>query len=141
MKKALIIVTVVVLVVVALLAAMAMSKPDRMAHYDALKGVVLKVVEMKVNEAIPDEELRTIGTYMALNAADEYLKKNLFFYEKTFYNEGFLLYNNQPIFVSVGIMGHVYLTFEGMDIEKLMERIDVMKMIENEGVKKLNNYR
>jgi hypothetical protein len=136
MRKALFIVTGVVLVVIAVLVTLAMSKPDRMAHYDALKGVVLKAVEMKVNEAIPDEDLRTMGTYMALNAVDEYLKKNLFFYEKTFYNEGFLLYNSQPVFVSVGVMGHVFLTFEGTDAGKLMDRIDVLKMIEDEDVRK-----
>ena len=137
MKKVLLTLTVVVM---AVLIVMAMTKPDRTAHYDALKGVVLKTVEAKIDkvgEAIPFESLRTKGTYIALNAADEYLKNNLLVYEKTFYNKGVLVYEDYFILVSIGVMGHVFLTFDEKDLEKLTERVDVLKLIENEDLKQL----
>ena len=134
MKKILLILSVVVLVVMGVLA---MTKPDRTAHYDALKEVVLKAVEAKmdqVGKAVPYESLRTKGTYMALNAADEYLKKNLLVYEKTFYNKGVLVYEGYHVLVSVGVMGHVFLTFDEKDIDKLMDRIDILKMLDGKEV-------
>jgi hypothetical protein len=137
MKKVLLTLAVVVM---AVLIVMAMTKPDRTAHYDALKGVVLKTVEAKIDkvgEAIPFESLRTKGTYIALNAADEYLKNNLLVYEKTFYNKGVLVYEDYFILVSIGVMGHVFLTFDEKDLEKLTERVDVLKLIENEDLKQL----
>ena len=137
MKKVLLTLAVVVM---AVLIVMAMTKPDRTAHYDALKGVVLKTVEakiVKVGEAIPFESLRTKGTYIALNAADEYLKNNLLVYEKTFYNKGVLVYEDYFILVSIGVMGHGFLTFDEKDLEKLTERVDVLKLIENEDLKQL----
>jgi hypothetical protein len=137
MKKVLLTLAVVVM---AVLIVMAMTKPDRTAHYDALKGVVLKTVVAKIDkvgEAIPFESLRTKGTYIALNAADEYLKNNLLVYEKTFYNKGVLVYEDYFILVSIGVMGHVFLTFDEKDLEKLTERVDVLKLIENEDLKQL----
>jgi len=137
MKKVLLTLAVVGM---AVLIVMAMTKPDRTAHYDALKGVVLKTVEAKIDkvgEAIPFESLRTKGTYIALNAADEYLKNNLLVYEKTFYNKGVLVYEDYFILVSIGVMGHVFLTFDEKDLEKLTERVDVLKLIENEDLKQL----
>ena len=137
MKKVLLTLAIVVM---AVLIVMAMTKPDRTAHYDALKGVVLKTVEAKIDkvgEAIPFESLRTKGTYIALNAADEYLKNNLLVYEKTFYNKGVLVYEDYFILVSIGVMGHVFLTFDEKDLEKLTEWVDVLKLIENEDLKQL----
>lgn len=128
MKKVLLILAVVILVVMGVLA---MTKPDRTTHYDALKEVVLKAVEAKmdqVGKAVPYESLRTKGTYMALSAADEYLKKNLLVYEKMFYNKGVLVYEGYHVLVSVGVMGHVFLTFDEKDIDKLMDRIDILKI-------------
>ena len=130
MKKVLMILTVVVLV---LMVVLAMTKPERVDHYDALKGVVLKAVEAKmdqVGKAVPYESLRTKGTYMALSAANEYLKKSLLVEEKTFYNIGVLVYEDYVVLVSVGVMGHVFLTFDEEDIDKLMNHIDILKMMD-----------
>ena len=134
MKKALVIVAVVVF---AVMVTLAMTKPDQTAHYNALKTVVLKAVEEKVEKSVPYEGLRMKATIMALNTADDYLKRNLFFYEKTFYNKGILVYEDYFILVSVGVMGHVYLTFDEKDVGKMVDRMDVMKMVENDDVRML----
>ena len=52
MKKALVIVAVVVF---AVMVTLAMTKPDQTAHYNALKAVVLKAVEAKVEKSVPYE--------------------------------------------------------------------------------------
>ena len=72
-----------------------------------------------------------------MGAADEYLKKNLVVYEETFYNKGIIVYEDYFILVSVGVMGHVFLTFDEQDVNKLTERFDVMKMVGNKDVMKL----
>ena len=120
-----------VIVILALLAALAVTKPERTAHYDAVRAVVMKSLEAKVNKAVPNKHLRTQATYIALGAADDYLKKNLLVYEHTFYNNGVLVYKDFFIPVSIGIMGHVFLTFSANDVNQLTEQVDVQKMIES----------
>ena len=135
MKKVLAILTIIVLAVVAMLA---MTKPDRTAHYDALKSIVMNTVDKRIDKApIPYESLKTKARYIALGAADEYLKKNLVVYEETFYNKGIIVYEDYFILVSVGVMGHVFLTFDEQDVNKLTERFDVKKMVGNKDVMKL----
>ena len=57
MKKVLAILTIIVLAVVAMLA---MTKPDRTAHYDALKSIVMNTVDKRIDKApIPYESLKT----------------------------------------------------------------------------------
>ena len=122
MKKVLAILPIVILVVLAMLA---LTKPEKMAHYDALKSIVMKAVEAKVGKSVPSGSLRTQATYMALGEADKYLKRNLVVYEETFYNKGVLVYDGYLIPVSIGIMGHVFLTFNPQDVEELMERVNL----------------
>ena len=134
MKKVLAILPIVILVVLAMLA---LTKPEKMAHYDALKSIVMKAVEAKVGKSVPSGSLRTQATYMALGEADKYLKKNLVVYEETFYNKGILVYDGYLIPVSIGIMGHVFLTFDTQYVEELMEQVN----LEKTGILRLNNLR
>ena len=105
---------IVAFVVVALLVALSMTKPDRMAHYDAVKNAVknmaLKTVDHELTSNPLTAEYATIGTMAALNVIDEYLQRNFIVREHTFYTSGILVYNDMFIPVSIGIMGKVYLT-------------------------------
>lgn len=114
-----------------LMAVLAMTKPDGKEHYDAVKTVVMRVVEAKVDKMVSDEELRTLATYTALGAANEYLKNNMYVHENTFYNEGVLVYEGYFIPVSFGIMGRVFLVFGEDDVEKMAERVDLLKVIKD----------
>ena len=134
MKKVLVL---LVMVVPTLLVVMAVTKPDRTAHYEVLKSVVLSAVEAKVDEAVPEGSLRTVATFMALGTADEYLRKNLLVYDKTFYSKGVLVYNDYFIPVSIGVMGHVFLTFDEEDVDKLTKQVDLLKVFEKKDLMKL----
>ena len=123
MRKVLLI---IVIAILAVMAALTMTKPDRTAHYEAVKRVVFKVVETEVTRKIPDESLMTIGIVTALNATDEYLQKNMLVYEHTFYNIGFILYDNRFLPVSIGVMGQVHLTFDQKDLERLTKHFNVI---------------
>ena len=121
---------ILVIVVLVILGVLAMTKPERMAHYDMMKRIVLRAVEAKVTQTVPLEDLRTEATYRALGAADNYLRKNLLVYEKTFYNRGVLAYDGYYIPVTIGIMGHVFLLFDEKDIDQFTQRVDLLKIIE-----------
>ncbi len=122
MKKVLAILTIVILVV---LTVLALTKPERKAHYDALKSIVMKVVEAKVSKSVPNGSLRTQAIYVALGEADKYLKQNLIVYEETFYNRGAILYDGYLIPVSFGIMGHVFLIFNTQNVEELIDKTEL----------------
>ena len=126
MKKILIILAIVVLTT---MAALVMTKPDRRDHYDALKGVVTKVVEAQVDKTVPIEELKTKATTIALGAADAYLQHNLLVYEETFYNKGIIFYGDRSFLVSIGIMGHVFLIFDENDVEQISNHVHVLKFL------------
>lgn len=127
MKKVLLILTIVVLSV---LAVLAMTKPDRTAHYNTLKGIVMRAIEKRIDKLpIPYESQQTKARYTALGIADEYLRHNLWVYEETFYNRGVIVFEDYFIPVSVGVMGHVFLTFDEKDVDELTKRIDILEMI------------
>ena len=128
-SKLWVIAAIVVLAGMVLMDVLAVTKPDRMEHYDSLKTVVMRAVEAKVDKMVSDEDLRTLATYTALGAANEYLKNNLYVYDNTFYNEGVLVYEDYFIPVSFGIMGHVFLIFGEKDVERMAARVDLQKMI------------
>ena len=118
---------IVAFVVVALLVALSMTKPDRMAHYDAVKNMALKTVTA---------EYATIGTMAALNVIDEYLQRNFIVREHTFYTSGILVYNDMFIPVSIGIMGKVYLTVNEDDLKRMLDRPEIQQMIDIKNILK-----
>lgn len=113
--------------VVGVLVSLAVTKPDRMVHYEAVKGLMMKVIEKKVASAQLDESLTTIGTLAAFNAGDAYLRQNLLIYEHTFYNTGILVYEDNFIMVSIGAWGRAFLVFTEEDINQyLNEKIPLL---------------
>ena len=126
MKKFLIGITLVVLMAMALAA---MTKPERMAHYDTVKKGLTVVIEKVVNSHPLLQQYNAISTMTALNATDEYLKRNFMVFEHTFYNVGTILYQDMFIPVSVGFFGQVWLTVDEDELQRLAERPEVMQML------------
>ncbi len=123
------------LMVAAVLVTLSMTKPDRTAHYDAVKKAVLEVVSKELNENPTLQAYATIGTMKALEATDELLTQGLILHDNTYYNLGLLIYEGHPIPVSVGILGQIHLTMNHQDLQSLIRRPDVQ---ENIGLKDLN---
>ena len=126
MKKFLISITLVVLMAMALAA---MTKPERMAHYETVKKGLTVVIEKVVNSHPLLQQYNAISTMTALNATDEYLKRNFMVFEHTFYNVGTILYQDMFIPVSIGLFGQVWLTVGEDDLQRLAERPEVMQML------------
>ena len=117
-----------------LLVAMAMTKPDKMAHYGRVKAEALKVVDHQIVSRPELAEFAAIGTVKAMEAADAYLGRNLLVYEHTFYNEGVLLYNDYMVTVSIGVLGQVFLTVAHEDLERAINSTELMKMMGVESI-------
>ena len=126
MKKFFIGITLVVLMAMVLAA---MTKPERMAHYDTVKKSLTVVIEKVVNSHPLLQQYNAISTMTALNATDEYLKRNFMVFEHTFYNVGTILYQDMFIPVSIGLFGQVWLTVGEDDLQRLAERPEVMQML------------
>ena len=126
MKKFFIGITLVVLMAMVLAA---MTKPERMAHYDTVKKGLTVVIEKVVNSHPLLQQYNAISTMTALNATDEYLKRNFMVFEHTFYNVGTILYQDMFIPVSIGLFGQVWLTVGEDDLQRLAERPEVMQML------------
>lgn len=109
------------IVVVIVLATLAMTKPDRAAHYEAVKAMALKTVDHELSKNPQTAEYAAIGTAKALNMIDEYLQRNLLVYEHTFYSSGVLIYNDRFIPISVGVFNKVYLTVGEEDVKRVVE--------------------
>ncbi len=122
------------IIVIAILATLHMTKPDRTVHYTALKTAVLEVVSKELNENPALQPYAAMGTMKALEATDDLLSRGLIIHEHTYYNLGLLIYEGQPIPVSVGILGQVHLTADQQDLEKLLKRPDILESI---GLKEL----
>ena len=120
MIKRILIALAVVLAIV--MATLAMTKPDRKAHYEAVKGMALKVVDHELSSNPLTKEHAAVGLMIALNEIDEYLQRNLIVYEHTFYTNGILLYKDMFVPISIGIFGNVYLTIDEEKVKKYMLR-------------------
>ncbi len=109
-------------IVVAVLAVLSMTKPDRKAHYDEIKGAVLKVVSKELNENQVLQPYAVMGTMKVLEATDELLQRGLIIHDHTYYNVGIIIYNDHLIPVSVGVLGKIHITFneKDLDISKLV---------------------
>lgn len=122
-----------ILIVVAIIAAvlmfaLSMTKPDRAAHFDAIKQMALKTVDHELTSNPLTAEYATIGTMTALNMIDEYLQTNLIVQEHTFYTSGLLIYKDLFIPVSYGVMGEVHLVVSEADMKRIMERPEMKQM-------------
>ena len=52
--------------------------------------------------------LASISTMLTINIADSYLKSNLIIRDHTFYNIGYINYNDDLRMISFGILNHVF---------------------------------
>lgn len=109
-------------IVMAGLAVLNMTKPDRKAHYDEIKGAVLKVVSKELNENPVLQPYATMGTMKAMEATDELLSRALIIREHNFYNVGIIIYNDNLIPISIGFLGKIHLTINETDLENFLKR-------------------
>ncbi len=125
--------SVAILVIIVLIVLMT-TKPERTAHYSAVKSAIAEVVSKELNENPALEQFAAIGTMKALEATDELLTRGLIIHDHTYYNIGLIIYNGQPIPVSIGFLGQIRLTASQQDLEELLKRPDVLEII---GIKEL----
>ena len=118
-----------VIVVVLVMAAAVMTKPDRKAHYDIVKRTALKVIDHQVNANPWTALFGPMVTMGALDIIDDYMKKNLLFYDHTFYTTGVLIYEDMFIPVSVGAFGHVHMLVSEDDIKDVVKLPDLKQQI------------
>ena len=106
MKKFLFLIVFLAVVAGALIA----TCPDRNAHLEAIKSVVSEVAneEMDKQSNILTTGLASISTMLTINIADSYLKSNLIIRDHTFYNIGYINYNDDLRMISFGILNHVF---------------------------------
>ena len=106
MKKLLFLIVFLAVIAGALIA----TCPDRNAHLEAIKSVVSEVAneEMDKQSNILTTELASISTMLTINMADTYLKSNLIIRDHTFYNIGYINYNDDLRMISFGILNHVF---------------------------------
>lgn len=104
MKKLLFVILLPVVIGVMLM----MTCPDRTTHYEAVKRVASEVINAEMNESNVEETIASIGTVLAVNVVDAYLKSNLIVRDHTFYNVGVIIYKGDFRMVSVGVFNHVF---------------------------------
>ena len=121
----------VVAITIVLLGSLAMTKPSKTDHYEAVKSVMMKGVNKKFDQMEMDEHLKTVITLTTLKAIDAYLRRNLLVYESTFYNKCIITYQDQFLLVSVGAWNHPFLTINEDDVVKIIDNNDIVKFLEN----------
>ena len=119
-----------VIVVALVMGAAVMTKPDYKAHYDLVKRTALKVIDHQVNSNPWAALFGPMVTMGALDIVDGYLKKNLLFYDHTFYTTGVLIYQDMFIPVSVGAFGHVHMLVSEDDIKNVVRLPDLRQIKE-----------
>lgn len=119
-----------VIVVALVMAAAVMTKPDYKAHYGLVKRTALKVIDHQVNSNPWAAMFGPMVTMGALDIVDGYLKKNLLFYDHTFYTTGVLIYQDMFIPVSVGAFGHVHMLVSEDDIKNVVRLPDLQQIKE-----------
>lgn len=130
----------IVIVVVAGLAVLHMTKPDRKAHYDMVKGAILEVVSKELNENPALQPYATMGTMKALEVTDELLGRALIVHDHTYYNVGVIIYKDQLIPVSVGMLGRVRLTMNTDDLRSFIKGQKFMEIFGLKDIERQMDY-
>ena len=104
MKKLLFLIVLLVVIAVTLM----MTCPDKTAHYEAVKSLASEVINDEMRESNIEETMASIGTVVAVNVVDAYLKSNLMVRDHTFYNVGVITYEGDFRMISVGVFNHVF---------------------------------
>lgn len=131
MKRILLIIS---LFVVVGMAVLAMTKPDRQQHYNAVKVAATKVIDHEMHANSLTAEYATIGTMSALNMLDDYLSKNLVVHDHTFYTVGMLRYQEMFFPISIGVFGQVHLTVSEDDLKKALKMPEIKDMMKSKSV-------
>lgn len=131
MKKILLIILCVVIVG---LLVLTMTKPDRSEHYNAVKIAVANVVDRELHENPQTVEFATMGTMTTLNMLDDYLSKNLFVHDHTFYTVGVLMYREMFLPISIGVLGRVRLTVSEDDLKEALKMPEIKEMMKSESI-------
>ena len=131
MKKALLIIS---LFVVVGLAVLAMTKPDRPEHYDAVKIAAANMIDRELHANSMTADYATIGTMSALNMLDDYLSNNLMVHDHTFYTVGVLRYQEMFFPVSIGMLGQVHLTVSENDLKKALKMPEIKEIMKSKSV-------
>jgi hypothetical protein len=128
MKKLLFVIVLLVIIGLTLM----MTCPDKDVHYEALKGVTSEVINAEMNESKIEETMASIGTVLAVNVVDAYLKSNLIVRDRTFYNVGVITYKGDFRMVSVGVFNHVYTIDKETAREIIKDKISLNEIIGSE---------
>ena len=120
------------------LAVLTGTKPDRAAHYDIIKKEFVRIIDREINSNPILKEYAAMGTLRALDAMDEYMGRFLIVREHTFYTVGIIIYKDYMIPVSVGAAGHVWLTVDDKDLQRMAESPDIQNLI-GEDIKQIQN--
>lgn len=100
--------------------ALIATRPDKITHYEAIRNVATAVVNAEMNQKDHDETLAAIGTMLGVAAVDNYLSKNLIVRDFTLYSVGYIIYNQEPRMVSVGLFNHVF-TIKEEDARRMLK--------------------
>ena len=128
MKKLIFLIGLLVVIGVTLM----MTCPDRAAHYEAVKGVASEVINAEMNESKVEETMASIGTVLAINVVDAYLKSNLIVRDHTFYNVGVITYDGDFRMVSVGVFNHVFTIDKDTARQIIKDKLSLKNIIKTE---------
>ena len=128
MKKLLFLIVLLIAIAIVLV----MTCPDRSAHYEALKGIASEVINAEMNESQVEETMASIGTVLAVNVVDAYLKSNLIVRDHTFYNVGVITYDGDFRMVSVGVFNHVFTIDKETARQIIKDKLSLKNIIKTE---------
>ena len=100
--------------------ALIATRPDKMAHYAAIRNVAMAVVNAEMNQKEHDETLAAIGAMEGVAAVDNYLSMNLIVRDYTLYSVVYIINNQDPRMVSVGLFKHVF-TIKEEDAKRMLK--------------------
>lgn len=122
----------VIVLLIAIAIGLVMTCPDRSAHYEALKGIASEVINAEMNESQVEETMASIGTVLAVNVVDAYLKSNLIVRDHTFYNVGVITYDGDFRMVSVGVFNHVFTIDKETARQIIKDKLSLKNIIKTE---------
>jgi hypothetical protein len=115
------VITVIALALIIII--MAITTPDKRSHQDALKEVVMNVIndEVKTDDNMFEQGIRMVGNFFIGKIADSVLGEMLHVDNYVVVSVGTLNYNGKNHVVSVGIFNHVF-TVNEKDVSKAIEK-------------------
>jgi hypothetical protein len=85
-----------------------------------------------MNESKVETTMASIGTVLAVNVVEAYLKSNLIVRDYTFYNVGVITYKGDFRMVSVGVFNHVYTIDKETAREIIKDKLSLNEIIGSE---------